>query len=79
MIKTLNTKFIGGNLGGSNLITTTEYKYDDETFEFHGYSSIYDGGEKADKEGYYTLDSVKSYIESKGKTELVKITDNRLS
>lgn len=79
MIKELYTKFIGGNLGGSNLITSTVYMYDEETFEFKGYSSLYDGGEKANKEGYYTFDSVKSFIESKGKSELIKIEDNKLS
>lgn len=79
MIKELYTKFIGGNLGGDNLITSTVYKYDEETFEFKGYSSLYDGGEAANKNGYYTFDSVKSFIESKGKSELIKIEDNKLS
>jgi len=75
MIKEIHTKFIGGNLGNSNLITTTTYKYDDQTWEFKGYSSLYDGGEKANKEGYYTFDSMKNFIESKGKTSLEQITD----
>jgi len=75
MIKSIYGKFIGGNLGGGNLITSTNYDYDEDTFEYKGSSSLYDGGEKANKEGYYTFDSIKSFIESKGKTELVKIED----
>lgn len=76
MKKELCTKLIGGNLNGNSLITTTIYTYDDETFEFKGCSSLYDGGEKANKEGYYTFDSVKSFIESKGKDKLIKIENN---
>ena len=78
-IKSLYTKFIGGSIGMSNMITSTEYKYDDETFEFKGSSSLYDGGKKANEEGYYTFDSVKAFIESRGETELVQITNEKLS
>ena len=34
MTKSIYGKFIGGNIGGGNLITSTEYKYDSETFEY---------------------------------------------
>lgn len=79
MKKTLYCKFVGGNLGGDNLITSTSYEYDDQTFKYLGSSSLYDGGDKAKEEGYYTFNSVKAFIESKGKEPLVKITDGRLS
>lgn len=78
-IKKLYGKFLGGNVGNSNLITSTDYRYDEDTFEFKGSSSLYDGGKKADEEGAYTFDSIKSFIESKGKTELVKLKENQLS
>jgi hypothetical protein len=67
-------KSFGGTLGHDNLYCTTSYKYDDETWEFLGFSSLYDGGKKADKEGHYTFESIKSFIESKGKTKLVSTT-----
>lgn len=78
-VKTLYAKFIGGNVGGLNLITSTAYKYDAETFEFKGTEQFFDGGEKANKEGYYTFKSIKDFIESKGQKELVEIESNRTS
>ncbi len=78
-IKKLYGKFLGGTLGRSNLITSTDYEYDEDTFEFKGCSALYDGGKKADEEGAYTFDSIKSFIESKGKTELIPLTENQLS
>ena len=78
-IKSIYSKFIGGNLGGGILITSTSYKYDEETFEYKGCSSLYDGGEKANKEGAYTFDSIKDFIESKGKTELIPLKEGQLS
>ena len=78
-IKSIYAKFIGGNLGGGNLITSTSYNYDEETFEYKGSSSLYDGGEKANKEGAYTFDSIKDFIESKGKTELIPLKEEQLS
>ena len=78
-IKSIYGKFIGGNLGGGILITSTNYDYDEETFEYKGSSSLYDGGEKANKEGAYTFDSIKDFIESKGKTELIPLKEEQLS
>lgn len=78
-IKSLYGVFIGGNIGNKNLLTSTNYDYDEETFEFKGSSSLYDGGEKARQEGAYTFDSIKNFIESKGKTELVSLAEGRLS
>lgn len=78
-IKSLYGKFVGGNLTGSNLITSTNYDYDEETFEFKGSSSLYDGGEKADMEGAYTFNSIKEFIESKGKAELIPLKKGQLS
>ena len=46
MRKSIYGVFIGGNVGGGNLITSTNYDYDDKTFEFLGTSSLYDGGGK---------------------------------
>lgn len=74
MIKALLYKNIGGCIGRNNLICSTSYKYDDQTFEYKGNSSLYDGGKLADKEGHFTFDSIKSFIESKGKTKLINTT-----
>lgn len=79
MNKKIYGKFIGGNLGNSNLITSTSYKYDDETFKFLGSSSLYDGGEEANKQGAYTFDSIKSFIESKGQSPLIPLKEGELS
>ena len=79
MIKSIYAKFIGGNIGNVNLRTSTRYDYDEITFEFKGSSSLYDGGEKATKEGYYTFDSIKGFIESKGVVKLVRVTEGKLS
>ena len=78
-IKSLYGKFIGGNLGRNNIITSTNYDYDEETFEFKGSSSLYGGGEKANKEGAYTFNSIKEFIESKGKAELILLKEGQLS
>ena len=78
-IKSLYTKFIGGNLGGNNLITSTNYDFDEETFEFKGSASLYDGGKKANEEGTYTFDSIKEFIESKGQAKLVPLKEGQLS
>lgn len=77
--KSLYCKFIGGGIGNTNLITSTNYDYDSETFEFKGSSSLFDGGVKANEQGAYTFDSVKSFIESKGKTSLVPLKEGTLS
>ncbi len=71
-IKHLNYKHIGGNIGNKNMICTTEYQYDEDTFEFKGGPTKFDGGEQANKEGHYTFESIKEYIESKGKTKLIE-------
>ena len=33
-IKKLYGKFLGGNVGNSNLITSTDYRYDEDTIRF---------------------------------------------
>lgn len=66
-------KFIGGNVEGANLLISTEYSYDADTFEYKGAQTHYDGGKRADNMGYYTFDSIKAYLESKGESALVKI------
>lgn len=78
-IKSLYAKFLGGNVGGKNLIVSTNYNYDEETFEFKGSSSLYDEGKKADKEGAYTFESIKAFIENKGKSDLIPIKEGGLS
>ena len=78
-IKSLYGKFIGGNLAGSNLITSTNYDYDEETFEFKGSSSLYDGGEKANKEGAYTFTSIKEFLDSTGHAALIFLTEGQIS
>jgi len=75
----LRCKMIGGSIGANNLIATTKYYYDKDTFEYSYMNNLYDGGDEATKEGYYTFDSVKNYIESKGTTELIKVIDEKLS
>lgn len=51
--------------------TTDIYKYDDETFEYHGVSQRFDAGEKAKKETPYTFESIKNHIMTKGKEPLI--------
>ena len=75
----LRSKNIAGSIGAKNLIATTKYHYDKDTFEYHHSNSLFDGGDEAEKEGYYSFKSIKDYIESKGATELVKIIDGKLS
>ena len=55
-----------------HLVKTTDiYKYDPNTFEYKGVSQLLDGGERAANNVSYTFDSIKAFIESKGKTELI--------
>ena len=79
MKKSIYTVFIGGNIGNNNMLTSTNYDYDDETFEYLGSSSLYDGGEKARKEGAYTFESIKDFVESRGKEKLVPLEKGRVS
>ena len=75
----LRCKCVGGSIGAKNLIATTKYYYDKDTFEYSHMNHLYDGGDEAIKEGYYTFESVRSFIESKGITELIRVTNGNLS
>jgi hypothetical protein len=56
---------------GKIVETTDDYKYDEDTFEYKGVGQLFDGGKKAKHNSPQTFESIKSFIESKGTTELI--------
>ena len=66
-------------IGRKNLIATVKCYYNKDTFEYDHVNHFYDGGDEAIKESYYTFESVRSFIESKGITELIRVTNGNLS
>ena len=71
----LRCKFVGRK----NLIATVRCYYNKDTFEYDHVNHLYDNGKEATMEGYYTFDSVKSFIENKGLTELISVKNGKLS
>ena len=66
-------------IGRKNLIATVKCYYGKDTFEYDHVNYFYDGGDEADTEGYYTFNSVESFIKNKGLTELISVKNGKLS